>query len=221
MKKTILFVALLTIAKLSFAQYEITVKESNESFSTGSQNALIVNIYESNVKDVEKGLKKLFKDYKAKVSVKKEIFADDATIKDMSSNTVDIYATVKEGKENIIEVAVGFDLGGAYLSSSMHPNQFKVAKSMLYNFGVDMTKEAIKGQQKEAEKVLKTMEKDQEDLVKTNEDLHKAIEDYKEKIAKAEEDIEQNVKDQEEKTKEIEGQKATIEEIIAKEKAVK
>lgn len=221
MKRAGILIISIFICKIAFSQLEIKVNESNESFEAGTNNALVVNIFEADAKEVEKEWKKLMKDYKAKVSSKKEVFADDATIKNISENTIDIYAYTKPGKDNDLQLVVGFDLGGAFLSSSLHPDKYTAAKKIVYNFAVNVTKEAIEGQQKEQEKVLKTMEKEKEDLIKAKEDLHKAIEDYKEKIAQAEKDIETNVKDQEEKVKEIETQQKVIEDIIAKVKAVK
>jgi len=90
---TMLFV-ILTIT--SFAQRKIKVHEENEKIGSGTNNALVATIYESNKDNIEKAWKKLMKDYGAKVNMKKEIFADDATIKDLSSNTCDLFAFVRK-----------------------------------------------------------------------------------------------------------------------------
>lgn len=222
MKKFVsLICMILLFSSLLHSQKKIKVRESSENIGDGQHNALTVNIYEASGKDVEKAWKKLMKDYKAKVSIKKEIFADDATIKSMSSNTVDIYAKAGKSKDGEVFLIVAVDLGGAFLSSSMHSDKFKTFKNILYDFAVKTTKEAIRGQLKDAEKQQEKQEKEQKQLVKDNENLHKDIENYKNKIARAEKDIEINLKDQETKKKEIGLQKKLVEEITEKEKSVK
>lgn len=222
--KTLILLSAITILWVfpSFSQTEINVMEASESFESGSHNSLTVLIPQASIDDVEKGWKKILKDFSPdKISVKKEIFADNATIKEISANTMDIYAKAVQEEETVVKLIVAFDLGGAFLSSSQHGAQYDAAKKIVYNFAVQTTKEALKGLQKEAEKVLKEKEKEKEDLVDENESLHKNIEDYKKKIEEAEKDIEENVKLQETKQKEIEDQKIVIEEIIKKEKSVK
>ena len=221
MKKLVLLIIVLYVSSSLYSQTEIKVNETNESIGNGSHNALTVRIYEASTKDVEKAWAKLVKSYKAKVSSKNEIFADNAAVKTISENTVDIYAVVKDKKEVYVEMVVAFDLGGAFLSSSNHPNKFKEAKKIVYDFAVETSKEAIRGQLKAAGKVLKKVEKEHADLIKYNENLHKDIEDYKEKIKEAEKNIEENIKNQETKTKEVEAQRLINEQISEREKAIK
>ena len=77
------------------AQISIKVTEGNESYTSGSQNSLLVTVYEAEVKDVEKLLKQELKGMKGKVSNKKnEFFADDCEEKRMGDNTFDVYAKV-------------------------------------------------------------------------------------------------------------------------------
>ena len=151
------------------------------------------------------------KDYDAKVSNKKgELFADDATIKKISNNTMDIYCKAENMEDGRARVVVFFDLGGAYLSSSRHPEEFKIAEDIIYAFAIETAQKAVEEQIKEAEKLLKKLGSDQERLVKENEDLNQNIERYKENIIKAEEGVEQNLKDQESKKIEIAGQEEAL-----------
>ena len=48
----------------------------------------------------------------------------------MSRNTVDVYALI-EGRGPDAELVVWFDLGGAFLSSEMHPTRFPYADKIL------------------------------------------------------------------------------------------
>jgi len=217
-----LYLLVLTLLSLNiYSQNKITVEETNANFDNGKHNALKVTIFEAKQKNVEKAWKSLMKSYNAKVNMKKTIFADNATIKDMSENTIDIYATTKETKDGDVILYVAFDLGGAYLSSSEHSEKFKVAKKIIHKFAVNVTKDALKDKIKDAEKLLSQKEKDQKNLEKEKENLEKDIENYKNKIEKAKNDIKDNEKKQADKKKEIESQKAVLNTLTEKEKAVK
>jgi hypothetical protein len=223
MKKiTLLSFILISFAFTSvFAQKKLQVKETTFPFSTGKQNALVVEIFEVNEKDVDKELKALLKNYKAKVSVKKEVFGDDALIPDISSNTIDIYAVTADNKTGGVTLHIAFDLGGAYLSSSSHSKEYKVAEKIVYEFAVKVSKDAVQALLKEEEKNLKSLEKDLKSLEKSQKELEKDISDYKDKIKKAENDIDKSKKDQDEKAKAIKEQEKKVELIKEKEKAIK
>ena len=149
------------------------------------------------------------------------MFGDNAKITSINgNNTIDIYAKTVQGKDNEVKFMVAFDLGGAYLSSSKQGSEAREAKKIVYDFAVKMTKDAIAGQLKAAEKILNKQVDDQEDLEKDKAKLEKNIEEYKEKIKKAEEDILINKSDQEKKKGEIEVQKKVVEEIKKKEKVL-
>lgn len=222
MKKNVLFLAILIASiSASFAQKKIKVNERSDSFLNGNHNSLVVNIYEADQDLIEKEWKRFMKDYDAKVSTKKEVFADDAMIKNLSPNTVDVYAKVEKNAEGDFNLIVAIDLGGIYLSSSTHPDKYRVAEDLIYKFAVQATKEAIKEQIKTEEKIAEDLVKDLEGLKKDKEGLKKDIEDYKAKILKAEEDIKANEQKQVDKTGEIEKQKAVVVRIQEKQESVK
>lgn len=216
-----LFLALFALTSIaSFAQ-KITVSESTENIGGGSNNALTVTIYEADIEDINKEWKSIMKDYHAKVSSQDNgLFADNAVIKPMGNNTVDVYSRAEKGKDNEVKFIAAFDLGGAYMSSSKHPDQYQIAKKMVYDFAMKMTKESIAGQLKAAQKVLEKMNREQKDLEKDQEERKKDIEDYKAKIKKAEDDIVKNKADQEKKKAEIGAQQKVVETISAKDKGV-
>lgn len=218
--RTTTLIVLLFVTTLAFGQRKIKVHEENEKFSTGNKNALVATVYESTPDDIEKAWKKIMKDYDAKMTMKKEMFADDATIKDLSPNTCDVYAFVRKISDEENEIVVGVDLGGAYLSSSEHSSKYKVMQKIIYDFAVQTSIDAIKEKQKDAEKVLAGIVKAKEDLIKENERLAKDIEDFKNKITKAEGDIEKNKSLATDKDKEIENQQKIVDDIVARSKAV-
>jgi predicted RNase H-like nuclease (RuvC/YqgF family) len=116
---------------------------------------------------------------------------------------------------------VAIDMGGAYLSSSNHPDKFKAMKKILYDFAKEMSEEVVKKQIKDATKVLEGFLSAQKNLEKENEGLHKDIENYKEKIKKAEDDIKTNLADQNAKKKEIEAQQKAVDALQEKLKGIK
>lgn len=223
MKNLILLSAVLIFTVQAYSQKKIKVEEKSD----GGHKALVVTIYEASSSDVEKAWKSEMKKLGAKVSIKSDIFADDAKMKAIGDNTFDVYAKVRKAGDEAVILTVAVDLGGIYMSSGKHGKEYKAMRDLVYKFAVKTTKTAIAGQLKIAEKVLSVIEKEKKALVKDNEKMHKNIKDNEERIKKAKEEIEQtkkdiekNVKDQEAKTKEIGEKKQIVEKIAAKEKAV-
>src|SRR4029077_20024083 len=164
---------------------KIKVSESRESIGGGNNNALVVTIYGADIKDVEKEWKSIMKDYGAKVSNSKgEMFANNAVIKDMGPKTIDIYTRFTE-KNGEIEMVVGFDLGGAYMSSSQHADKYKVAERIIHDFAVKMTSEALNDKLKAEQKSLDKLQGQEKDLEKDTKNLNSDIVDYNNKIKKA------------------------------------
>lgn len=212
---------LLVSFTFGFAQ-KTKVDEKNEKIGGGNNNALVVYIYENTADNILKEWKSLMKDNDAKVTTKDgEQFSDNAVIKRVNgNNTMDVYARTENGKDGEIKLIVAFNLGGAFLNSKEHSQQYKEAEKMLQEFANKLTKEAIEAQLKAAEKLLGNMTDDQEDLVKKNKDLKGDIEEYKEKIKKAEGEIVTNEDQQKKKLAEIEVQKKVVEDIKKKKSAV-
>jgi hypothetical protein len=206
------------LSQVLFAQ-KIKVTDGKEKIGGGSNSSLSVMIYEATDSQVEKAWKSLMKDYNAKVSTKDGVFADNAVIKDMSANTIDVYAVV-EKKDNGIKLIVAFDLGGAFVSSSTHSSQYKVAEKMVYEFAKKVSLEAIAETLKEAEKEQSKRTKKLEDLKDDKLDLEKDIEKYNKQIAQAKADIEKNIKDQDLATKDLDAQKKVVLDITEKQKKV-
>jgi len=223
--KQILFtgMAIFMLVTVGFSQRKIEVNETSFGFSTGNQHALYVTVFESSSKDVSKAWQKKLKDFKGKINEKKgEISSDNALIKDFKdNNAVDIYTRFEDTKDGNTKMYVAINMGGAYLSSSDHPDKFKVMKKILYEFAKKMSEEVVNKQIKNASKILAGFESEQKNLEKENERLHKDIENYKEKIKKAEDDIKKNLADQEAKKKELEVQQKAVDALQEKLKGIK
>lgn len=223
MKKQILTLSL-AIASLQFFAQDIKVRESNESFSNGSHNALSVTLYVTDVNMVEKEWKSLIKDYGYDKSSEKsdEYFFDNVTIKQLGNNTLDIFSKVDANKaEKTVTLKAAFDLGGAYLSSSEHKDKFEYVKKMMHDFAVKITKEGIDEEMKDAGKVLATHQSKQASLEKDNKDLADDITNYNQKIKKANEQIEANKKAIEGKKSDVAAQQKVVDAIKAKKESVK
>lgn len=223
MKKQILILAT-AIASLPIFGQDIKVKESNESFSNGNHNSLSVILYVTDINMVEKEWKSQLKDfgYDKAHEQKDEYFFDNVLFKKMSANTVDVYSKVDEVKgDKAVQLTAAFDLGGAYLSSSDHKDQFNYLKTMMHDFAVKITKEALDDQIKDAGKVLSTLQSKQSSLEKDNKGLADDIVNYNQKIKKANDQIEQNKKDIETKKGEVSAQQKVVDGIKAKKESIK
>ena len=177
---------------------KIDVKEGNEKLGGAFHAALTVVIYEADAPMILKAWKKIMKDSNAKVkNSDDEVFADNATFTDVSPNTVDVYASIQKENEGV-RFSVAFDLGGTYLSAEQNSGGFRAAKKMVYQYALEVTKEALQQQIKNMESDIKKMEWKENDLQTENDHLHRDIDTYKEKIIKAEKDLQANLKAQEE-----------------------
>ncbi|MBN8695199.1 MAG: hypothetical protein J0L87_01610 [Bacteroidetes bacterium] len=222
MKRILTLALAVSMGTALFAQ-KIKVKESKETIGGASNNALVVTLYGVSPSDAEESFRSFMKQYDGKRSSKDGgIFIDNASIKEISgNNTIDIYG-IAQGKKGDAEITfvVAFDLGGAFLNSSEHKDQYKIAEKIVKEFAVKATKEAIENELKTAQKAQEKLEEDQKSLEKDKKGLEKDIEDYKAKITKAEQDIVKNKSDQDKKKSEIEAQKKVVSTINDKLKAV-
>ncbi|MCW3084828.1 MAG: laminin subunit beta [Bacteroidetes bacterium] len=217
MKKIITLAFAVAIA-LSASAQKIKVKESNENIGGGNHNALTVTLYEVNPSDAEDAFRSFMKKYDGKRTTKDgAIFVDHALIKDMGNNTIDVYGKA-QGKKGDAEITfvIAFDLGGAFLNSNDHKDQYKVAEKLVKDFAIEASKDAIEEKLKAAQKIQSGLEDDQKSLEKDNKHLNGDIEDYKAKITKAEQDIVTNKADQDKKKAEIEAQKKIVADIDKK-----
>jgi predicted RNase H-like nuclease (RuvC/YqgF family) len=219
--RTITITLLILLSIVAYSQKKVKVTEGSEKFSVGRVDVMVANIYEADKKYVEKAWKKLMKRYSGKVTSKSEIVATDVIIKRMMGDKrVDVYAIVKDGPDGTVLISVAMDLGGAFLSKSSHPEKYKEAKAILKDFAVEVSKEAVREQINDQEKILGKFQNEQEKLEKENENLKKSIEDYKQKIKDAEQAIVENGKAQEQKKKEVEDQRKIVIGLSEKERAI-
>lgn len=232
--KNLLLIAVLAVFQTSlFAQlpeFEFKVTEETRSMSQGSANALVVNWAKASEKTVSKNWKNYAKKFKGKFSYDRkqgEYFLDNAELKEMSENNVDVRAKISQ-KGDGVELVVWFNLGVTYLSSKDHPERYPAAEKMLRKFDLMIYAELMEEQLKEEEKKKKLMERELKKIERAEqkeqrkiEKEQKAIEKAQKAIDESEKLIEEQAAAKEKQASEIEYQNQLIDKINAKIKEAK
>ncbi len=215
MKKVLLLVLFLSSLMYVQAQEVLQVIEAKKTMSQGVQNSMVVELRNVDETTAIKEWRNYVKKFKGKTKREKKTknwFTDDAKIKTMSNNTIDIYAAFNEDKKyKVTTVTFWFNLGGAYISSELNPTQYGAALQFLNNYKASLDLVAAEEELTAQMKALKSLEDDLKKLEKDNNDYHKKIEDAKKMIAEMEQNIDQNTKDQENKRAEINTQLQIVE----------
>jgi hypothetical protein len=201
-----------------FSQSKIVINEIYQYMAKGEQTGFEVLIPESTPDRTNAEFAKLAKKYKGKVVTQKkspDVFVDDALVKEVSENTIDMYY-VTSPINNGTKLTVFVDLGGAFISSSNHPRAYDAMENFLRKFGLDLVKSNIQEQIKLEEKNLSNLEKELNTLFRDKDSYIKEIEKAKALIAQREQDILNNEDNQTKKTGQIEIQKEIISTIKSK-----
>ena len=190
------------------------IVEAEKVMTTGSNNALILEIPNSDSKIVEKVWKSYAKSFNSKVKkIKKS--EDQLTISPnisgfSSSGLQNIYVRFEESGDNVVFYS-WFELEDQFLDSYSNPNEFDEAQKVLLNFCLEVAKEYTIMELDEEEKNLKKMNIDLKKLGKEKENYEKAIVDYEQKILDAKANIENNILEQSRMNETIEAQHDAIE----------
>lgn len=122
-------------------------------------------------------------------SSKGEYFLDNAEIKSISPDTLDIFSRVEDGGD-YIRVIMAVNRNGAFINNANAANP--AVEQFLYAFAVEMKKEMAAAEVEAAEKILKKLRTEANYVTDENQKLEKNIEEYKSKISDAERDIQSN-----------------------------
>jgi hypothetical protein len=221
MKFKILLAALLSYS-FGFSQ-NMETKEVRKSMSKGNQpgiEIIIPHISEDNLEDAIKTVTKKYKGDKEKVKRSNEIYLDDALIKEISENTIDIHQIIeKEGTG--LRYTVFFNLGGAFLDSKLNAQKFAYAEEIVNRIALKASEIRIDDILKEEQGKLEDLVDDQEDLVKDKEDATEDIQKANDLIAKREKEIQENIKLQSTKTIEIDKQRKKVDGILKQKALIK
>jgi hypothetical protein len=217
MRVLLSLLTLFSFNSLVFAQGDPKITEQIRQNSRGSFNAFVLEMPGtiSSLKSVKSDLGSFLKAYKGKTSYNKkadEYLSDDAKIKAMSENTVDIYAKVVPKDAETLELVVWYNMGVVYLSSSEYPQGVAAAQTMLLDFSDRESVNMLKEQLDAEEKKLKEMNSGVKSLKKEAEGYVKSVNDYKEAIQKIEQKIAEIKEKEATNTKEQAKQKADVQE---------
>ncbi|MCB0685402.1 MAG: hypothetical protein KDC53_02720 [Saprospiraceae bacterium] len=214
MKKFIASIITLSIPIFLIAQSDYTINEGVREMSQGAKNSFTMFIPNASTSIGEDILKKYLRQYKGKPKLDKktnEWFSDDAKLETISQNTIDIYTKLEENlAAHVLEVTFWYDLGGAFLSSTDHPEQIAAATQFMNRYGDMVTEVLIEEELKMEEKKLKELESDLSKLVKENDDYHKKVDEAQALIDALNKDIQVNLNAQSAKQSNIDDQRKTI-----------
>ena len=192
------------------------VREVDKSMSFGTRPCFRVEFSQADNGMVEDIWKKFAKEqFGAKLKKDKrtkEWYAENLS-GNISPNQFAIRSTVERVGDKDAALNVWFDLGPSFLNRREHPQGASDAVSTLTDLYVEVRKEVIASELKDAEKKLKDIESAKRKLEKENDGLRKDIENYQAKIKKAEEEIVTNEQDQNSNVADQETQRRKIEEI--------
>ena len=207
------FLVFLCLFGITHAQ----IKEEKKSMSQGTQNALLLNLPNTNEKLAEKVWKTYSEQFGGVTKkVRDEWFTDNAVLPAIGGdNTVDLYARFS-GSSADATISLWIDLGGAYVSSEEFSAKFQEAEKLMLNYSLEVARQVIQMELAEEDKELKRLETLQKKLERDNEQYHQDIENAKQKIARAESNIEGNLKEQEGTRQKIESQRKIIQTVQKK-----
>jgi len=189
--KQLIVIFIISIASYIQAQNEPKISEQIRSMSRGNVSAFVMELpgKVTAIKSVRKEWLDFVKSYKGKTSYNKkidEVFTDNAFVKGMSENTVDISAKVVSKDEGTLELVVWYNLGVSYLSSQEHAAGVPVAAEMLKEFSKRVYANLLEEQLDAEQKALKLMNSGLKSIQKEATGFDKSIKNYGEQIKEIE-----------------------------------
>lgn len=185
-----LFVTLLSLSAGTQAQ-TIKVTQCQALIANNTNNALTVNIPETDYKSAVEAWRKLMKKYGSRMAGETEYLAEKARIREISPDLIDIYAVFKQ-KEGFVEMIVGFKTGTGFVNSATTPVAYSHAEKILHDFAVDHARKVLKKKVSKEKSALKKISREKKKLERNTRSLNRSIEKYKSRIEKAKERIEAN-----------------------------
>jgi hypothetical protein len=213
MKQIILTIAVIFMVQFSFAQYDVSAFEAKESFTgTGNVNAIVVRIYDSNANTIQQEWKRKMRwQHLGKITeTGLEVFADNVKIKEVSSNTMDIYTKPVKNAKGFIEFRVGVDLGGAFLNEKQHPDKYKAMADYLESFAREESRKGLQERIEREEAKLVELRDIKNTYKEEISDFEREIAELEKQIQQIQDKIEANNRLTAEKNKEIKEKEAEL-----------
>lgn len=211
----ILFIFLMPI--FLTAQVNIDVIQQSVKMSQGEQPAYIVMIPQADYDQVLKEWKKIIRqNTKSKIEESEhELFIQVTQISEISHNPIDIYSAVIK-TDSMVKVVAVFEIDSTFFTYSEEKPDLRTEKThhgiknFMMNFANDQYKSAVELELSDAEKLLKTKNKELTDLEKENESYQKEVKESEQNIKSSEDLISSYEKDSERKLSEINSKKESI-----------
>lgn len=212
---TMLFIFLMPL--FLTAQVNIDVIQQPVKMSQGEQPAYIVMIpqadYDQVLKDWEKTIRQ---NTKSKIEESEhELFIQGTQISEISHNPINIYsAAIKT--DSMVKVVAVFEIDSTFFTYSEEQPDLHTEKThhgiknFMKSFANDQYKSAVEIELSDAEKLLKTKNKELADLEKENESFQKEVKESEQNIKSSEDLISSYEKDSERKLAEINSKKESI-----------
>ena len=194
---------------------QVEVSEGSKSMVEGTYNAYSVRLDNVEEDEAEDMWKDFVKEFKAKVKKDKKAkiyFSDNVQMPTISSNPVDVYASITESKGKHTTVSVWFDTGSGYVNSIDMEAQSDIAMDLVAEYGTKVMRKHSEKNQKRAEELLKDFKGVAKKLEDKNKDLRKDIAKAKEEILKWEKELDQNEDDIKKNAKDVEKQEGAVSE---------
>lgn len=214
MIRSIGILALALLGTDSFAQQAVEVSEGGTNFSSGNHNTLSVIINNADPKVVSKAWARELRGWKCRPKGRQELTSKDCRTRSMGDRPFYVLSSVDEVSGKGVRVRAAFDLGGAYLSSTAHPDRFQAARQLLYVFAAEQTRVAIRAEIEAAQKLLAERQAAFTAAQRKEQQM-------KDEIVERERQLEAAKKAQIEKLAELDAQRAVVTGLEEKLKAVK
>ena len=187
----------LVVTKIS-AQ-KISVTTAAVELGNGYNSAFEVFIPHTTVRAVERKWVDFLKDNDAKVKTsKKGINGQNAIIKSICADTLQVFSKITENAEGI-SLSAAFSKNGTFIAPSTFADDSKMIEKILHSMALPLAKEGLEDKVKVAQKLLEAKISDQEGLEKTNNKLA----NENEKMKKQTQENEREIKDNEHKISDL------------------
>ncbi len=181
--KNYITLLILLIATTAFAQETLEVKVEDRPSSLGVQTAFEVLVPQATPDEAidlwKKTItpKKFLKKTPKLEKVKDEWIVNNILIRDITNHPLNVITQVSSFPGHIY-IRIFLQSEGGFLGSWGSSQQTtEAAEKFIYNYAIDLYRQAIEKELKQEEKVLKSLEKDQDKLMNKNKKYNEKIDD--------------------------------------------
>jgi len=211
MKRTIFFLLMGLLILDSYGQKAINVAEATREMSRGLQPAMVVNIPEARLADVEKAwVRYQQKGTRSRVQKdKQEMRISGAAIEGVQGGNLTLYSLLYADKEEVLLFAF-LDIDSVFFLPERDAAMARSLQTYLRGFAVQSYQEVASGQLRQEEKKLQALEKQLESLRSEEKKNDRLARENEREVRNIEDDIREKTADEERKARDIELQKDKV-----------